>query len=413
VLPPENVRAGELVAVAARPGPDWIPLLSDLWERGVAILPLDERLTARERVAIVARARPGLLLEGGAWRRLEDALPAEGLALVIHTSGVGGTPKLVELEPAAVAAAVSSSALALEATSSDRWLCCLPLAHVGGLLVLLRAVLLGAPVVVRERFDPRTVTNAEAEFTSLVPTMLRSLLDARIDLTRFRSILVGGASLREDLRERARAAGAPVVETYGLTETCGGVVYDGRPLSGTQVRVAADAEGAGGGGTEAGGTEGGGTEGGIELRGPTLMRGYRLDRAATANAFTTDGWLRTGDSGRIDERGRLGVDGRIDELITTGGEKVWPEEVESVLSSHPGVAEVAVASRPDAEWGRRVVAFVVPAHSNAPPSLDELREHAARTVARFKAPRELVLVNVLPRTVSGKVRRTALPGTPE
>jgi O-succinylbenzoic acid--CoA ligase len=321
--------------------------------------------------------------------------------MVIATSGVGGVPKLVELEPAAVAAAVSSSAVALGATSRDRWLCCLPLAHVGGLLVLLRAVVLGAPVVVRERFDPRIVPDAEAEFTALVPTMLQRLLDARIDLTGFHSILVGGAPLREDLRERALAAGAPVVETYGLTESCGGIVYDGRPLSGTEVRVAADA------------TERGGTDGGIELRGPTLMRGYRLDRAATANAFTPDGWLRTGDAGRIDERGRLGVDGRIDELITTGGEKVWPGEVESVLSSHPGVAEVAVAGRPDAEWGRRVVAFVVPAHPDAPPSLDELRDHAARTVARFKAPRELVLVNVLPRTAFGKVRRAALPGTPE
>jgi O-succinylbenzoic acid--CoA ligase len=401
VLPPENVRAGELVAVAERPGPDWIPLLSDVLERGAAILPLDERLTARERREIVARARPSLLFEGGAWQRLEDAPPAEGLAMVIPTSGVGGVPKLVELEPAAVAAAVSSSAVALGATSRDRWLCCLPLAHVGGLLVLLRAVVLGAPVVVRDRFDPRIVRDAEAEFTALVPTMLRRLLDARIDLTGFHSILVGGAPLREDLRERARAAGAPVVETYGLTESCGGIVYDGRPLSGTEVRVAADA------------TERGGTDGGIELRGPTLMRGYRLDRAATANAFTPDGWLCTGDAGRIDERGRLGVDGRIDELITTGGEKVWPGEVESVLSSHPGVAEVAVAGRPDAEWGRRVVAFVVPAHPDAPPSLDELRDHAARTVARFKAPRELVLVNVLPRTASGKVRRAALPGTPE
>jgi O-succinylbenzoic acid--CoA ligase len=409
VLPPGNVRAGELVAVAARPGPDWIPLLSDLWDRRAAILPLDERMAPRERGALVARARPGLLFEGGAWRRIEDARSAEGLAMVIHTSGVAGVPKLVELEPAAVRAAVTSSAAALGATSRDRWLSCLPLAHVGGLLVILRAVVLGAPVAVHARFDPSTVSDAEVEFTALVPTMLRRLLDARVDLTRFRAILVGGAPLHDDLRERARDAGARIVGTYGLTETCGGIVYDALPLPGVQVRVAP------GGTDERNDTalEGDGTVGGIELRGPTLMRGYRFDRASTADAFTPDGWLRTGDVGRIDGRGRLRVDGRVDELIPTGGEKVWPEEVEAVLSAHPGVADVAVAGRPDATWGHRVVAFVVPANPDAPPSLDDLRDHAARTIARFKAPRELVLVNVLPRTASGKVRRAALSGTPE
>jgi O-succinylbenzoic acid--CoA ligase len=392
VLPPENLHPGDLVAVAARPGPDWVPMISDLWDRGAAILPLDDRLPAPERREIVARARPALVFEGDAWERPEDPEPADELALVIHTSGTAGVPKLVEFERAAIDAAVASSALALGATNRDRWLCCLPLAHVGGLLVVLRAVLLEAPVIVRGRFDPSTVAGTDAEFTALVPTMLGRLVEAGTDLTGFRSILVGGAALRGDLRERACAAGAPVVETYGLTETCGGVVYDGRPLPGTEVRIA---------------------NGGIELRGPTLMRGFRLDPGATANAFTADGWLRPGDAGGIDEGGRLRVEGRIDELIDTGGEKVWPEEVEAALSAHPGVGEVAVAGRPDPEWGRRVVAFVVPADPSEPPSLDELRDHAARTIARFKAPRELVLVDALPRTASGKVRRAGLAGTAE
>jgi O-succinylbenzoic acid--CoA ligase len=201
---------------------------------------------------------------------------------------------------------------------------------------------------------------------------------------------VGGAHLRPDLRLRAERGGAKVIETYGLTESCGGVVYDGRPLPGVEVRVNED--------------------GGIELRGPTLMLGYRSDPEATARAFTPDGWLRPGDAGEIDADGCLHVVGRIDDLINTGGERVWPQEVEAALREHPGVAEVGVGGRLDPEWGQRVVAFVVPADPATPPSLDELRGFVGSRIGRHKAPRELVLVSRLPRTVSGKLRRVALPG---
>jgi O-succinylbenzoic acid--CoA ligase len=306
---------------------------------------------------------------------------------VMHTSGTGGAPKLVELERSAIDAAVSSSSLALSATAADQWLCCLPVAHVGGLLVVLRAVLLGAPVVVHDRFDARAVAGVDARFTSLVPTMLRRLLDARVDLRRFRAILVGGAALSDELRERAFDAHATVVETYGLTETCGGVVYDGRPLPGTEVRTADE---------------------GIELRGRTLMRGYRLDPERTAASFTADGWLRPGDAGEVDADGVLHVLGRVDDLIESGSEKVWPQEVETALATHPRVADVAVAGAPDPEWGERVVAFVVPADPARPPTLEELRDHVSATIARFKAPRGLVLVESLPRTSSGKLCRVGL-----
>ncbi len=285
---------------------------------------------------------------------------------------------------------MASSALALEATPHDRWLCCLPLAHVGGLLVLLRGVLLGAPVVVHPNFDPAAVAaEQDVAFTSIVPTMLVRLLDSGADLAGFRSILVGGAHLPLELREHAAAAGAHIVSTYGLTESCGGVVYDGMPLPGTEMRIDED--------------------GGIELRGPTLMLGYRLDAEGTARAFTPDGWLRPGDAGEIDLEGHLHVIGRIDGLINSGGEKVWPEEVEAVLRSHPRVAEVAIGGRLDPVWGQRVVAWVVPVDAADPPSLEELRAHVATALPRHKAPRELVLVDTLPRTGSGKVRRSALP----
>jgi acyl-CoA synthetase (AMP-forming)/AMP-acid ligase II len=148
--------------------------------------------------------------------------------------------------------------------------------------------------------------------------------------------------------------------------------------------------------------------GAIEVTGSTVMEGYRLDPAATGGAFTTDGWLRTGDLGMIGDDGALTVHGRVDHVIRTGAEKVWPEEVEQALASHPKVRDVAVAGSPDPEWGEHVSAFVVPARAEDPPTLDELRTHGADRIARFKLPRELHLVEEIPRTGAGKVRRSAL-----
>ena len=379
----------DLVAVAMRPGVGWLQVVAETWDAGAAIMPIDHRLPAREVGSILERARPTVVHEPDGVRRLDGEPAEEGIALVVHTSGTGGDPKLVQFDRAAIDAAVASSALALEATARDPWLCCLPLAHVGGLLVLMRGVLLGASVTVRSGFDPAAVASHEgAAFTSIVPTMLVRLLEAEVDLSHFRAILVGGAHLSPDVRERAERAGAHVIETYGLTESCGGVVYDGLPLPGTAMRIDDD--------------------GGVQLKGPTLMRGYRFDPKATTAAFTDDGWLRPGDAGEIDRDGRLHVVGRIDDLINSGGERVWPREVENALRDHPKVAEVAVGGRLDPEWGQRVVAWVVSTDRSDAPTLDELREHAAATIARHKVPRELVLVDELPRTFSGKVRRVAL-----
>jgi o-succinylbenzoate---CoA ligase len=384
----------DLVAVALPPGPGWLELVRRVWAAGAAVLPIDPRLPRAEAGELLRLARPTVLISdrGGqaTGRRLEDGVPADpGVALVVHTSGTAGMPKLVQFERRAIDSAVAASTLALEATPRDGWICCLPLAHVGGMLVLLRGVLLDAPVSVHPAFDPDLIGAGEnASFISIVPTMLGRLLDAEIDLTGFRGILVGGAHLSPDLRVRADRVGAPVIETYGLTESCGGVVYDGLPLPGVEMRINAD--------------------GGIELRSPMLMLGYRFDDAATAAAFTEDGWLQPGDAGEIDAQGRLHVVGRIDDLINTGGEKVWPHEVEVVLREHPKVAEVGVGGRQDPEWGQRVVAFVVPADPAEPPGLDELRSFAAARIARHKVPRELVLVDELPRTFSGKLRRAAL-----
>jgi O-succinylbenzoic acid--CoA ligase len=217
---------------------------------------------------------------------------------------------------------------------------------------------------------------AGATLVSLVPTAL-----ARIDAAHFRGIVLGGSHPPEDRP-------ANVVTTYGLTETGSGVVYDGVPLAGVDVRV--------------------GDGGAISLRGPMLLRAYRDD----TDPKDAEGWLPTGDVGTWQYTGggrRLVVHGRVGDLIITGGENVWPEPVERALAAAPGVAEVAVAGRPDPEWGQRVVAFVVPADAGHPPTLEQLRAVAKEHVAPFAAPRELVLVRTLARTALGKVRRDALP----
>jgi len=393
-----DLAPGSLVAVDLPAGPAWPEVLAGLWADRLPILPLDRRLSERERRWIVDAARPAALIDetGTTLFAVPSPGSVEGLALVIPTSGTGGRPKLVELSRTAVAAAVGSSYAALGAgveelplDPSEPWVSCLTPAHIGGLLVLLRGLLFGSPLTVLERFDVGTLLD-RAPFgahVALVPPLLRRLVDSNADLSRLGVLLVGGANVDEGLSTAARGRGARLVTTYGLTESCGGIAYDGRLFEGTSARIA---------------------EGAVELRGPTLMEGYRADPSATAGAFTIDGWLRTGDAGEIGEDGLLEVLGRVDDAIRTGAETVWPGEVEAALGDHPKVAEVAVAGRSDPEWGQRVAAFVVPVDRGDPPTLQELRDHAAERIARFKAPKELVLLETLPRTAGGKLRRTAL-----
>lgn len=379
-----RLAAGDLVACVLPPGDAWLPLLRELWEARAALLPVDVRAPEEERTALLRRARPTVVVTPSGAERVEGVPAGEDVGAVVATSGSSGAARLVELGRAALSAAVTASGAALGATTGDAWLCCIPVAHIGGLLVLLRGVVGGAPVTVQPGFAVDAVRDAAgARFISVVPTQLRRLFDAGVDCTRFHAMLVGGAPLPDELAADARRRGVNAVSTYGLTESCGGVVYDGRPLPGTEVRVSGTGE--------------------VQLRGPTLMRAYRFDERATSGAFTGDGWLRTHDAGEL-HGGVLTVHGRLDDVIVSGGEKVWPLEVETSLATHPAVAEVAVRGRPDPEWGERVVAFVVPRDGD-PPTLESLRTHVAHQLARYKAPRELVIVEALSRTSLGKVRR--------
>jgi O-succinylbenzoic acid--CoA ligase len=388
-----------LVAVDLPPGAAWRDVLVDLWAAQHPILPLDRRLSDRERRTIVDLARPAAVID----ERETTVFPdpgrnaTEDLALVVPTSGTAGRPKLVELTRHAVGTAVGLSFASLGSEvgqtvldPSEPWVSCLTPAHMGGLLVLLRGLIFGSPVTVLDRFDVGTLLDQAppGAHVALVPPLLRRLVASNADLTRFGVLLVGGAGVDAGLAAAARERGVRLVTTYGLTESCGGIAYDGRLFDETEVRV---------------------VDGAIELRGPTLMEGYRADPAATANAFSIDGWLRTGDAGALADDGTLTVFGRSDDAIRTGAETVWPEEVEVALQDHPKVAEVAVAGRPDSEWGQHITAFVVPVDPSDPPTLEELRDHASERIARFKFPRVLMLLETLPRTVGGKLRRGALP----
>ena len=384
---------GELVAYALPPGFHWLEILAAHAHSGASFMPVDVRLTPSEQQRLIEKARPAVVVRPDDETVLADAAPTdpERAWAIIPTSGTAGEPRLAQLSLASVGSAVAASLDALDASAYDAWVACLSPAHIGGLLVLLRGALTGSPVTIVERFEPGTLLSQapDGAHVSLVPTMLDRLVRGGGDLSSLGVLLIGGGALDPSLRRAAEELGGRIVETYGSTESCGGVVYDGIPFDGTDLRI--------------------GLEGGVELQGPTLMDGYRGDPGATADSFTSDGWLRTGDVGSLDDAGRLRVRGRAGDVIRTGAETVWPDEVEGVLRGHPQVADVAVAGRPDEEWGEHVVAWVVPTDPTDPPTLEQLREHCREDLARFKAPRDLRIVATLPRTRNGKVRRAALP----
>lgn len=366
----------ELVALQLT-GPPFVEALRRAWDDGDAVLPLDPNLPAPALEAIISAMSPSHLVDpDGAVTNVAGGLPIEdGDAVVVTTSGSTGVPKGVVHTHASLKASALALCAAIDIDPErDRWLCCLPVSHIGGLSIVTRSFVVGFDLEIHARFDPAAVTDAAhrgATLASFVPTTL-----ARIDPSLFRLILVGGAAPPEALPPNCRA-------TYGLTETCSNVVIDGRPLPGVELRI---------------------RDGEILARGGMLMRAYRDG----TSPITTDGWLPTGDAGDIGPDGTLTVHGRRGDLVITGGENVWPVPVEAILQRVVGVAEVAVIGRPDPDWGQLVTAVVVPSDPHDPPTLDQLREEVKVVLPGYCAPRRLELVDALPRTSLGKIRRQAL-----
>jgi len=415
---------GSRVAVLAANHPATVVLLFALRRLGASLLALGARASTVELRAQCERGRPCLVLaDAERLDRIPGAEPLEpwvGQAgepwagdgsdpaadwALLFTSGTTGRPKGAQLPVSALDALARASAANLHPRPGDRWLCNLPLFHIGGLAMAIRCAHDGATLVLQPRFDAESMVRAirELEIThlSVVARTLEQALDAGLAAAGLRAVLAGAGPVPPSLVERARASGLPLLLTYGLTEACSQVTTerpgeaDGRtagpPLPGLAVRIL---DGSGASALP-------GEEGAIAVRGPTLMRGYLDDPGASAEALR-DGWLHTGDVGRLDPSGRLTVYARRTDLILSGGENVYPAEVEAVLATHPGVAEVAVVGRSDPRWGQVPVAVVV---RRADVSLDDLRPWARARLAGFKVPAEVFPVAALPRTAAGKVDR--------
>ena len=427
---------GDRLAVLMEPSCRLVEIIHAAQRCRLPLVLLNTRLAFPEIAVILAHAEPALVLYDRAHavmlpsarphasprqiearHELEATVPVasppsvvvdpEAVQTILYTSGTTGRPKGVMLTHGNHRASAEASRAHLGTNPDDRWLCALPLHHVGGFSIVMRSVLEGTPLVLHERFDAAAVWAAVHEhritLLSLVPTMLHRLLaHAGTSSTALRGVLVGGAALVPELHARALARGIPVVPTYGLTEAASQVATAalgatvgagcvGRPLAGTRVRIAgADEQG----------------RGEVLIAGPTVMAGYFRDPGATATALQ-DGWLHTGDIGRLDAEGRLRLFDRRTDVIITGGENVYPSEVEQVLLAHPAIAEAVVYGVVDPEWGRRVQAAVV---LRAGCELDEaaLRGWCRERLSGYKIPRRIERVATLPRTASGKLRRHAL-----
>jgi O-succinylbenzoic acid--CoA ligase len=320
----------------------------------------------------------------------------DDVALVVTTSGTTGAPKGALLTSAALTA--SAAATHDRLGGPGRWLLALPPYHIAGAQVLVRSLLAGTVPVeldVSAGFDVSELPSAVSElgpgrrYTALVAAQLaKALTDkaATDALAQLDAVLIGGGPAPRPILEAAASAGIAVVRTYGMSETAGGCVYNGVPLDGVRLRVDPD--------------------GRIVIGGATLAKGYR--NPPDPDPFVERGWFRTDDIGALDDSGVLSVLGRADEAISTGGLTVLPQPVEVALRTHSAVADCAVFGLADERLGERVVAAVVVADGCAPPSLDTLRAHVARTLDGSAAPRELHIVEALPMRGIGKVDRKAL-----
>jgi O-succinylbenzoic acid--CoA ligase len=441
-----GVKSGDIIALLAQNGAPFAKAVHAVARAGAVLMPLNLRLTSGELawqledagvhrvlhdaacrdVALVLRehvipfelidieaipARPGVLV-GRANAPLFDLA---ALHSVLYTSGTTGRPKGAMLTYGNHLWAATASALNLGLQANDRWLACLPLFHVGGLSILVRSVIYGTTAVVHQRFDPAQVNAAIDQegitIISVVANMLQRMLDERKDRpypTSLRCVLLGGGPAPEPLLRRCAETGVPVAQTYGLTESASQIVTlapedvlrrlgsAGKPLFGAELRIVDED------GRECAPDE----PGEIVLRGPSISPGYLNHPDATADVIH-DGWLHSGDLGRLDNEGYLYVLDRRDDLIVSGGENVYPAEIEAALQSHPDVAEAGVYGVDDERWGKAPVAVVV-LREGSTVDAETLLEDCRKRLAAYKMPRRIEFATALPRTASGKLMRNRL-----
>jgi O-succinylbenzoic acid--CoA ligase len=380
-----GVASGDRVALALPAGTSFVAALHGCMMAGAVAVPIDLRLGSQERAtrsagAVISVQEP---LHGAPISEPEPVWP-ESTAVVVHTSGTTSAPRPVALSHGNLLAGALSSAVALGLDPRERWLCPMPLVHVGGLSIVVRSAIYATTALLHERFDADAVASAlmdageRVTLVSLVPTMLARLLDAGLERPpTLRWALLGGGPIAPALVRRAADVGIEVATTYGMTEASSQIATHGWPLPGVEVQIDADGE--------------------LLVRGPTVAPG----------ALAPDGWLHTGDLGAFDARGRLTITGRKADTIITGGENVAPAEVEAVLLEHPAVADAGVHARADPQWGEAVVATVV-LRDGRRANPQELREHCAARLARFKVPKTISFAQELPRTASGKLLRRRL-----
>ena len=451
-----GVQEGNRVALLAANGLPYVAFVHALTRLGAVLVPLNLRLTLEELCWQVRDVHALLLVCDADFASLaheiEQAVPQLPLATlatgskggetvlselpenavplrtlidldapqaILYTSGTTGQPKGAIITYGMQWWNAVGSALNLGHSPGDRWLACLPLFHIGGLSILMRSVIYGISVMVHKRFDPFSTNRAICEdkitIISVVAVMLQVML-AALDTDRrgagypstLRCVLLGGGPVPYPLLEACMLRDIPVVQTYGLTETCSQAVTlspadamrklgsAGRPLPPVQLRVMHDNRSASPG-----------EPGEIFLQGPTITPGYVDRPEATAQAFQ-DGWFATGDIGYLDKDGYLYVLDRRADLIISGGENVYPAEIESVLLSHPGVEEAGVCGQADPQWGQVPVAFVV-LKAGSTVSAEELLGYTAQKLARYKQPRAIYFTGQLPHTSSGKLLRRKLP----
>lgn len=389
----EGIEPGTAALLKLGEGLGKVVQIHALVRLGVTVIPVESELPRTEMERISEATRPDHVLgpeDGLTGAGFEPSLPehpeASNPLCRILTGGSTGTPRAVGLTTENHFASAVGSALNLGLDPSDRWLCAVPLSHVSGFTIVMRGAIYGTGVYLADQFTPdllaRTNSERGVNTASLVPTMLVRILESGQIPDDLRFVLLGGAPVPADLVLQASRAGIPVVPTYGLTEACSQVATStpqfarerpdsaGLPLSGIEVTIA---------------------QGEILVRGPTVSEEF----------VSPDGWLRTGDRGRVDDDGFLYLEGRGDRTIFSGGEKVDPEQVEAVLAEHPEVAEATVFGIPDPEWQEMVVAAVVPVAGKRLEE-EDLIGKCSESLTRFKVPKRIIVMSSIPTTRAGK-----------